>query len=104
MALNFILLVQQKAPGHFRPDAFIFHRNYKSAELCELLDELLSLLPAEARISYRLSVNTLADLLGAILDVGLDHKTLYDFSDALRNVAAVHDILCDTDLLEVFLT
>lgn len=75
----------------------------QSEHLREVEDELLRLVPAEARIRDGLAVRALADLLVTVLDVTLNHEALDERADIRRDLAAVDDILRDADLLEILL-
>ena len=59
----------------------------------------LGLIPADAGVGDTLAVNSAVGLLVAVLDVGLDHKSLDQVQDIVRVARAVKDLLCNARLL-----
>ena len=66
-------------------------------------DEVTALFPAQAGVGDGLAVDAAAHLLGAILQVGFHHEAFDQGGDLRVEGAAVHDVLADADLLQVFL-
>ena len=71
--------------------------------ICDIVNELFGLFPAEAGVSDRLAVGTFFNLLAAVNDVALDHKALYDLADIVVVAAAVENFVADPDLLHKLL-
>ena len=69
------------------------------SEVCQLVYKSLGLIPADAGVGDTLAVNSAVGLLVAVLDVGLDHKSLDQVQDIVRVARAVKDLLCNARLL-----
>ena len=75
-------------------------RSHQRELLCNIVNQTLRLLPAEAGVGYRLAVNgVVADLLAAVLEIALDHKTLYIRLYLRRLAAAMKYLLAYAYLL-----
>ncbi len=68
--------------------------------LRDLVDEIVSLFPAQARVGDGLAKDAAIDRLVAVLKVRLDHKALDQLGDGLVAAAAVEHLLANAVLLQ----
>ena len=74
-----------------------------SNQLRDVLDQPLGGVPADTGVGDGLAVDVLADLLGAGLQVALDHEALDHVPDVGGVAAGMEDLLADAGLLHVLL-
>ena len=87
-----------------RPYTFFVCKAMVLVRFRNLIDQPLGLLPSETGIRDGFSVDMVADLLAARLQIALDHHALYERSDGGADLAVVHNFFDDAHLLSVLLS
>ena len=64
-------------------------------ELRKVVDQLLGLLPSEARICDRLAVYAASRRLASVHEIALDHEPFHKVPDGRILVSGMHDVLRD---------
>ena len=88
-----------------KPQACVFYVQIYAEEkcqgsdkICDPVDQVLRIFPAKTGIRDGFSIDVLADFLAALLDIALDHDTLYEICQFAVVSAGMHDLVNDPDL------
>ena len=60
------------------------------------------LFPAQAGVGNRFAIDAVMHALSTVLDIAFNHQTLDDSVDVRVQLAGLHDILGNADLLQIF--